>query len=110
PGDSVTSHVDFALPRGVLVRGRVTEAGTGRPVAGAVVTHQAHERNNPYFIEGNSAWFNGDEQKAITAADGTFRLGVMPGPGYLLVRGPAADSLHEEISGVELNGQLIWPN
>jgi hypothetical protein len=110
PGDSVTSRIDFALPRGVLVRGRVTEDGTGRPVAGAVVTHEAHERNNPYFIKGNSAWFNGDEQKAITAADGTFRLGVMPGPGYLLVKGPTADYLHEEISAVELNGQLIWPN
>ena len=53
PGDSVASRVDFALPKGVLVRGRVTEAGTGRPVAGAVVHHQAHERNNPYFIKGN---------------------------------------------------------
>lgn len=110
PGDAVTSRVDFTLPRGVLVRGRVSEAGTGRPVAGAVVTHQAHEKNNPYFIKGNSAWFNGDEQKAFTAADGTFRLGVMPGPGYLLVKGPTADYLHEEISAVELNGQLTWPN
>ena len=57
PGDSVTSRVDFALPKGVLVRGRVTEAGTGRPVAGAVVHHQAHERNNPYFIRVNPACF-----------------------------------------------------
>jgi hypothetical protein len=110
PGDSVTSRVDFALPRGVLVRGRVIEAGTGRPVAGAVVTHQAHERNNPYFIKGRANWFNGDEQGAITAADGTFRLGIMPGPGYLLVKGPTADYLHEEIPAVELEGQLIWPN
>ena len=53
PGDSVASRVDFALPKGVLVRGRVIEAGTGRPVAGAVVHHEAHERNNPYFIKGN---------------------------------------------------------
>ncbi len=110
PGDPVTSRADFALPRGILVRGRVREAGTGRAVAGAVVTHQAHERNNPYFIKGNPNYFNGDEREAITANDGTFRLGVMPGPGYLLVKGPTTDYLHEEISAVDLRGELIWPN
>ena len=106
PADSVASRVDFALPKGVLVRGRVTEAGTGRPVAGAVVHHQAHERNNPYFIKGNPAVFNPDECKVVTGADGSFRLGIMPGPGYLLVKGPTADYLHEEISSVELAGEL----
>ncbi len=110
PGDSVASRVDFALPKGVLVRGRVTEAGTGRPVAGAVVHHQAQKRNNPFFIKGNPSVFNPDEQRAITAADGTFRLGIMPGPGYLLVKGPTAKYLHEEISSVELAGEIHWPN
>jgi beta-lactamase regulating signal transducer with metallopeptidase domain len=110
PGESIASRVDFALPKGILVRGRVTEAGTGKPVAGAVVHHEAHERNNPYFIERNPAVFNRDEQKVVTAADGTFRLGIMPGPGYLLVKGPTADYLHDEISSVELAGELIWPN
>ncbi|WP_406700910.1 carboxypeptidase-like regulatory domain-containing protein [Singulisphaera sp. Ch08] len=110
PGDSAISRADFTLPRGVLVRGRVTEADTGRPVAGAIVTHLAHERNNPYFIKDSGSWFHGDEQKAITAADGTYRLGVMPGPGYLLVKGPTADFLHVEIPAVELHGHLLWPN
>jgi hypothetical protein len=110
PGDAVTSRADFVLPRGVLVRGRVTDTATGRPVAGAVVMHQAQRQNNPYYIRDAAAWFNGDEQKAITADDGTFRLGVMPGPGHLLVKGPTADYLHEEISAVELHGGLLWPN
>ena len=52
PGDSVASRVDFALPKGVLVRGRVTEAGTGRPVAGAVVHHQAHEAEQSLLHQG----------------------------------------------------------
>ena len=110
PGDSITSHVDFALPKGVLVRGRVTDAGTGQPVAGAVVHHQAHKRNNPFFIKGDPVVSNSDDQQVITAADGTFRLGIMPGPGYLLVKGPTADYLHEEISSMELAGHLHWPN
>jgi protocatechuate 3,4-dioxygenase beta subunit len=109
-GDSVASRVDFVLPKGVLVRGRVTDAATGKPVSGAVVHHQAHERNNPYFIKGNPSLFNPDEKRVVTAADGTFRLGIMPGPGYLLVKGPTDNYLHEEISSVELAGQLIWPN
>jgi len=110
PGESVASRVDFALPKGVLVRGRVTEAGTGRPVAGAVVHHQAQKRNNPFFIKGNPNLFNPDEQRVVTADDGTFRMGIMPGPGYLLVKGPTADYLHEEIPSVELAGEIHWPN
>jgi hypothetical protein len=46
----------------------------------------------------------------VTAADGTFRLGIMPGPGYLLVKGPTAHYLHEEIPSVELAGGIHWPN
>ncbi|MHC5541555.1 hypothetical protein ACYOEI_25315, partial [Singulisphaera rosea] len=110
PGDSVSSRLDFVLPRGVLVKGRVTDAATGRPIAGARVSHRAHERNNPYFIKDATARMHGDEQAGITAADGTFRLAVIPGPGYLLVKGPTTDYLHDELSTVELQGGLVWPN
>jgi beta-lactamase regulating signal transducer with metallopeptidase domain len=110
PGDAVVSHADFVLPRGVLVRGRVKDAANGRPIAGAVVMHRAQRRNNPYYIRDSAAWFNGDEQKAVTDDAGSFRLGVMPGPGYLLVKGPTPDYLHQEISDLELHGELIWPN
>jgi beta-lactamase regulating signal transducer with metallopeptidase domain len=109
-GDSVTSRADFALPKGVLVRGRVTEAGTGRPVAGALVLHKVPQRNNPNFIRVPGVVFDLYEQNVFTAADGTFRLGIVPGPGYLLVKGPTADYLHDEISTVELAGHFQWPN
>ena len=110
PGEKVATTTDVALPKGVVVRGRVVEAGSGKPVAGAIVTHQGQSANNPYYIEGAAAWLNGTEQKGKTGADGAFSLAVMPGPGYLLVRGPNDDFLHEEISQVDLSGQLIWPN
>jgi beta-lactamase regulating signal transducer with metallopeptidase domain len=109
-GDAVTSRADIALPKGVLVRGRVTEAGTGRPVAGALVLHKVPQRNNPNFIRVPGVVFDLYEQNVFTAADGTFRLGIVPGPGYLLVKGPTADYLHDEISTVELAGHFQWPN
>ena len=35
PKGAVEQSVDLALPRGVVVRGKITEEGTGRPVAGS---------------------------------------------------------------------------
>ena len=37
PKGAIQQSVDLAMPRGVVVRGKITEEGTGRPVAGAVV-------------------------------------------------------------------------
>ncbi len=37
PKGAVEQSVELALPRGTLLHGKVTEEGTGRPVAGAVV-------------------------------------------------------------------------
>src|SRR5262249_35217324 len=50
-----------------------------------------------------------------TAADGSFRLAVLPGPGHLLVKGPTSDYLHVETSyrAMELGkpgGQRFYPD
>ena len=37
PKGAIEQSADIALLRGVVVRGKITEEGTGRPVAGAVV-------------------------------------------------------------------------
>src|SRR5205085_7992079 len=39
PRGVVRREIEVKLPRGVPVRGKVTEAGSGKPVAGAYVTH-----------------------------------------------------------------------
>ena len=88
PPGAVEQSVDVALHRGVVVRGKITEEGTGRPVAGAVVRFTANEPPGgvPPSIGIPTA----------TTPDGTYRVAAPPGPGYLVVQGPDDDYvLHE---------------
>jgi RNA polymerase sigma factor (sigma-70 family) len=63
------AKVDIALPRGVLVRGRVLEAGTNKGIRGATVSFKNHQ--------------------ATSGPDGTFSLTTDAGPGHLIVRAAA---------------------
>lgn len=100
PRGAVKHTLDLALPRGVLVRGTVTDEATGRPVAGALVSYLAQYNNpnlKPEDLSGNN-FVNGRDM-VPTAADGTFRIAGRPGPGYLLVEGPDADYMLRENGG-----------
>jgi RNA polymerase sigma factor (sigma-70 family) len=93
PQGAVKHEIEVKLPRGVLVRGRVTEAQSGRPVAGAGVQFLPREVDNPNRRPNVlTQWDN----LAASGADGSFRLAVPPGPGHLLVSGPGRDFVQEE--------------
>ncbi len=79
PKGALEQSVDLALTRGVVVRGKVVEEGTGRPVTGAVV------RIAPY----RSAQQVAGSACVVTATgpDGAYRVAAPPGPGYLVVQG-----------------------
>ena len=51
PKGAITHSIDFALPRGVMMRGKVTEKGSGRPISAAIATFHprrtANERSSP---------------------------------------------------------------
>jgi hypothetical protein len=90
--DPVT--VDFALKRGVLIRGRVTDKETGRPVP-ALVEYFAfrdnpHLRETPGLLSDRRANSHGGVR---TAKDGSFTLLGLPGRG--LVAAKAADRKEE---------------
>jgi RNA polymerase sigma factor (sigma-70 family) len=72
--------VDFALQRGVWVKGRVTDKATGKTVASGI----------EYFALSDNPHLNNvrldDTNWHPTMDDGTFRTVVMPGPGILAVR------------------------
>jgi RNA polymerase sigma factor (sigma-70 family) len=101
----VKKVLDLALPSGVLVRGKVTEAGTGKPVAGAVVGYRQRWRDNPFFSAEAAERFQGGEMRHLTAADGSFQLTVLPGPGHMIVKGPTLDYVHLETTDGELEGE-----
>ena len=81
--------LDIALKRGVWVEGRVSDATTGRPVAGATLEYFP-TRDNPAVAEAPD--FSGlnnnvsDEAESRTDADGRFRAVALPGRGLLAVR------------------------
>ena len=89
PKGSVEHSVDLALPRGVLIRGKITEQGSGALVADARV------------------WFNSGRwadvptpliSKSRSGPDGSFRLAVPPAPGYVVIEGPSDEFVLQEIS------------
>jgi RNA polymerase sigma factor (sigma-70 family) len=72
--------VDFALQRGIWVKGRVTDKATGKPVASGIEYFSLSD--NPHLREVRLD----DTNWHPTRDDGTFRTVVLPGPGILTVR------------------------
>ncbi len=95
---TVKKSLDIQLPRGVLIRGKVTEQGAGRPLAGASVQYLAARKPDGVT----------DGWQAVVAStdDGSFQIVVLPGKGHLFVYGPTPDYVLEAIgSRLLYNGQ-----
>jgi RNA polymerase sigma factor (sigma-70 family) len=90
PKAAIEQSVDLALPRGVVLHGKVTEKDSGQPVAGATVRYLSHqeEQNNPS---------KSSSTVLETAPDGSFQIGALPRPGWLSVMGPSDDYVLEPI-------------
>jgi beta-lactamase regulating signal transducer with metallopeptidase domain len=100
PKAAVKRVLDLTLPRGVLVRGKVTEAGSDRPVAGGSVYFIPRQVDNPNLPKG--ATF-GSAFPVPTDAAGTFQIAVTPGPGHLLIKGATPDYRLVEIGQNVMN-------
>ena len=99
PKGAITHSIDFALPRGVMMRGKVTEKGSGRPISAAIVAYHPHRTANDRFSRSGS-------RPVETRADGSFELPVLPRSGYLAVQAPTEDYvLHELDEGLIIFGQ-----
>ena len=96
PKGAVEYPIDLALSRGVVIRGKVTEEGSGRSVAGAKISFGS--RRTP---SANSGAFSGD---TASGSDGSFQLAVLPGPGCLVVLGPSDDYVLRVENGDKVQG------
>jgi RNA polymerase sigma factor (sigma-70 family) len=86
PKGAVRHEVNVKLPRGVLVRGKVTDSVTGKPIPGAVI------------YDGSRLWL----RSVRSGPDGTFRIVVAARPGNLLVKGPDNDYVARQVTSKEL--------
>jgi RNA polymerase sigma factor (sigma-70 family) len=89
PKGAVEHSMDFALPQGVVIHGKVTEEGSGRPVAGARIRLARRLFDKSGASNGQTA----------SDANGSYRLAALTGPGYLTVLGPSDDYVLRDESG-----------
>jgi RNA polymerase sigma factor (sigma-70 family) len=78
-------RVDFALQRGAVIRGKVVEEGSGRPVARAAL-HFVLRRERSEGVH---------PARVHSGPDGSFQLAVLPRPGMLTVMAPSDDYVLE---------------
>lgn len=90
---------DMALKRGVLIRGRLTDLATGRPVRGSVI-YSAFPDNSflgefPNFKRGSQI-----TRVVIPGPDGRFTIPALPGRGLIAARAQEERYLHGIGAGV----------
>src|SRR5262249_27958726 len=81
---------------------------------GAILEYRPRHANNPNFQEEAIAGRGGYEPTAVAGPDGSFRLGVLPGPGHLLVKAAASEYIIVETSDGEIEtgtpgGPRVYP-
>src|SRR5262249_28012384 len=104
-------EVKLALPRAILLHGRVIEEASGKPVAGAGLGYWLQRKGNPFLPKGADIGEDGHGRlRATSDANGHFQLAVFPGPGRLVVKGPSPDYLHVETTSGELAGNNMPSN
>jgi RNA polymerase sigma factor (sigma-70 family) len=94
--------VDFELDRGVLLRGRLTDKVTGKPVQGWVSSVPlADNPNRKLFAVVGGA-------QVQTAADGSFSFVAVPGPGLLLVKASRLTSWGPGMLNTDEEDRYAW--
>jgi RNA polymerase sigma factor (sigma-70 family) len=89
----------IALPRGIEVRGRVSEEASGALVTNAELYFFPQRENNPRI---RHDLLIGEGYPAFTGQDGRYRIVVPASPGHLLFRRPGQGFIERPITRGEL--------
>jgi RNA polymerase sigma factor (sigma-70 family) len=93
---AIRKAIDIQLPGGVLIRGKVTEDGSGSPLAGATVQFRP--------MRTARGTLSGSQSIVASKEDGSFQIVVPAGKGHLLVFGPTSDYILDVIGDRMLSG------
>jgi beta-lactamase regulating signal transducer with metallopeptidase domain len=93
--DGSALRVDLGLRHGVMLRGRVVDAGTGDPVPNVGVAYQ------PTFDNPNVRRDDDFRSPALTDADGRFALVGARGPGVVVAEAPDENYLRHPIDPID---------
>lgn len=102
--------LDFEIPKGVRVRGRVLHRRTQKPVE-AYVSYFVFMANSRYQAANESGLWLQDLSSQRTRADGSFELIAFPGRGLVAARAGAQKFLQgpgaEDIAGLNQNRMFV---
>jgi beta-lactamase regulating signal transducer with metallopeptidase domain len=94
-----SAEINVDLPRGVLVRGKILEAGGDVPIANASIQYTPANKTS---VRAGKDVITGWPGIALSGSDGNFAISVLPGLGHLLIHGPTRDYVYQEIGDREL--------
>ena len=106
-GGQQPPQIEIALPRGVLLRGKITEKSSGDSVAGAAVKYE-EQSQRPYRPDRILPDYSPPYVRGISRDDGTYQIAVPPGRGTLFIQGPRNDYIRRTINTWDFNSDRKW--
>jgi RNA polymerase sigma factor (sigma-70 family) len=98
---SIRQTLDFALPRGVLVRGKVTDISSGKPVEGCQILYAPL---HPAPFDPSFSVLTGEWSTMVSRIDGSYSIPVPEGPGHLVATKASPEYILSEFGSQMLAG------
>ena len=102
PKGSVRQTIEFVLPRGVLVKGKVTDAASGKPIDACRVLYAPLKAEK---VDSTLAVLTGEWSAVVSGEDGSYSIPVPPGTGHLVATGASPEYVLSEFGSQILGGR-----